>query len=212
MVDRPDAAWLEELSDWLRIPSVSADPAHASDVRAAGEWVCDFVRRAGGEASWWTRRHIPWPSARSGPRPERLTLRPSSFTAISTCSRRRRSTSGSRAVRSGARDGYLYCRGAVDDKGNAYLAQGRPPAAEEALPVNVASPSTARRRSAATRSSTSSPMTPERGADACVVFDGGMPREDVPAFDLAVRGLVYFHVRCGRASATFIPDCSGVPP
>ena len=35
----------------------------------------------------------------------------------------------------------------------------------------------------------------ERGADACLIFDSGMPREDVPAFDLAVRGLVYFHVR-----------------
>ena len=34
----------------------------------------------------------------------------------------------------------------------------------------------------------------ERGADACLIFDSGMPREDVPAFDLGVRGLVYFHV------------------
>ena len=45
-----DAGWLEELSSFLRIPSVSADPAHAADVARAGEWVCDFVRRAGGGA------------------------------------------------------------------------------------------------------------------------------------------------------------------
>src|SRR6185312_14241448 len=31
-------------------PSISADPAHGADVRRAGEWICDFVRRAGGEA------------------------------------------------------------------------------------------------------------------------------------------------------------------
>ena len=50
MADGPDQAWLEELYELLRIPSVSADPAHAGDVRRAGEWVCDFVRAAGGEA------------------------------------------------------------------------------------------------------------------------------------------------------------------
>jgi len=44
------APWLEELSDFLRIPSVSADPAHAADVVRAAEWVCEAVRRAGGEA------------------------------------------------------------------------------------------------------------------------------------------------------------------
>ena len=45
-----DQAWLDELSEFLRIPSVSADPMHAAHVREAGEWVRDFVRRAGGEA------------------------------------------------------------------------------------------------------------------------------------------------------------------
>ncbi len=46
----PPQAWLDELFEWLRIPSVSADPAHADDVRAAGQWVCDFVTAAGGSA------------------------------------------------------------------------------------------------------------------------------------------------------------------
>ena len=50
MADGPDQAWLEELYELLRIPSVSADPAHADDVRRAGEWVCEFVRASGGEA------------------------------------------------------------------------------------------------------------------------------------------------------------------
>ena len=34
----------------------------------------------------------------------------------------------------------------------------------------------------------------ERGADAAVIFDSGMIREDVPAFNIATRGLVYFHL------------------
>ena len=32
------------------------------------------------------------------------------------------------------------------------------------------------------------------GADAAVIFDSGMIREDVPAFNIATRGLVYFHI------------------
>src|SRR6184192_3158566 len=43
--------WFEELAEFLRIPSISADPAHAGHVEEAGEWVCHFVRGAGGEAT-----------------------------------------------------------------------------------------------------------------------------------------------------------------
>ena len=40
-----------ELSEFLRIPSISADSAHREDVKAAGEWVCDFIRtKCGGTA------------------------------------------------------------------------------------------------------------------------------------------------------------------
>src|SRR5579875_963279 len=42
--------WLDELSEFLRIPSVSADPAHADDVRRAGEWIVEFLRAAGASA------------------------------------------------------------------------------------------------------------------------------------------------------------------
>src|SRR5439155_7489758 len=39
-----DPAWLEELSELLRIPSISADASHQEDVRRAAAWVRDFVR------------------------------------------------------------------------------------------------------------------------------------------------------------------------
>jgi acetylornithine deacetylase/succinyl-diaminopimelate desuccinylase-like protein len=34
----------------------------------------------------------------------------------------------------------------------------------------------------------------ERGADAAIIFDSGMIRRDVPAFNVAMRGIAYFHV------------------
>jgi acetylornithine deacetylase/succinyl-diaminopimelate desuccinylase-like protein len=39
--------FLEELKDFLRIPSISTDPEHAEDVARAARWVADGLRRAG---------------------------------------------------------------------------------------------------------------------------------------------------------------------
>jgi acetylornithine deacetylase/succinyl-diaminopimelate desuccinylase-like protein len=38
---------LADLDGWLRIPSISADPAHAGDVRASAEWLAAAFRRDG---------------------------------------------------------------------------------------------------------------------------------------------------------------------
>src|SRR5512143_2321244 len=38
---------LEELEEWLRIPSISALPAHKQDVRRAAEWLVDHLRQIG---------------------------------------------------------------------------------------------------------------------------------------------------------------------
>src|SRR4029078_1355144 len=45
-----DEAWRAELAELIAIPSVSADPAHREDVKRAGEWVCELIRRIGGDA------------------------------------------------------------------------------------------------------------------------------------------------------------------
>jgi acetylornithine deacetylase/succinyl-diaminopimelate desuccinylase-like protein len=41
------AALLADLDPWLRIPSISADPAHAGDVRWSAQWLADRLRQAG---------------------------------------------------------------------------------------------------------------------------------------------------------------------
>ena len=94
------------------------------------------------------------------------------------------------------RDGWLYCRGAVDDKGNSYLLlkAARLLAEEGALPVNVRIAFDGEEEIGG-HSIVDFLAADDRGADACLIFDSGMPREGVPAFDLGVRGLVYFHVR-----------------
>ena len=84
----------------------------------------------------------------------------------------------------------------MDDKGNSYLllkaAEQLASAGE--LPVNVRIAFDGEEETGG-HSIVEFLEADERGADACIIFDSGMPREDVPSFDLGTRGLIYFHVR-----------------
>ncbi len=197
MTDRLDPAWLAELSEWLRIPSVSADPAHVEDVRRSGEWVCEFVRGAGGEAGLVETESHPLAvgeiraSAGAADAPTVLLyghfdVQPPAPLELWE----------SDPFEPEIRDGWLYGRGAVDDKGNAYLLlkAARLLAEEGTLPVNVRVAFDGEEEIGG-HSIVDFLAADERGADACLIFDSGMPRVDTPAFDLGVRGLVYFHVR-----------------
>jgi acetylornithine deacetylase/succinyl-diaminopimelate desuccinylase-like protein len=195
--EQPDPAWLEELFEWLRIPSISADPAHAEDVRRAGEWLREFVRQAGGEAELVDTSTFPLvigeipASNGAGPAPTVLLyghfdVQPPAPLELWD----------SQPFEPEIRDGYLYGRGAIDDKGNAFLLLKAAEllAAEGALPVNVRIAFDGEEETGG-HSIVDFLDADERGADACLIFDSGMPREDVPAFDLGVRGLIYYHLR-----------------
>ena len=193
----PDPAWLEELFEWLRIPSISADPSHADDVRRAGEWVCDFVRRAGGEAELVSTNTHPLAvgeiRASSGDAEAPTVLLYGHFDVQPPPPLE---LWESEPFEPEVRDGYIYARGAIDDKGNAYLLlkAASELAAAGALPVNVRVAFDGEEEIGG-HSIVDFITADERGADVCLVFDGGMPRPDVPAFALAVRGLVYYHLR-----------------
>ena len=192
----PDAAWLEELFEFLRIPSVSADPAHTDDVRRAGEWVCEFVGRAGGDCELLETEGHPLAvgeirASDGGQVPTVLVYGhfdvqpPAPLDAWD-----------SPPFEPDVRDGWIYARGVADDKGNLYLLLKAAEllAAEGRLPVNVRVVCDGEEESGG-ESVVDFLRADERGADACVIFDGGMPRLDVPAFAVGTRGLVYFHVR-----------------
>jgi acetylornithine deacetylase/succinyl-diaminopimelate desuccinylase-like protein len=192
-----DPAWLEELSEWLRIPSVSADPAHAADVRLAGEWVCELVRSAGGEAELRATGAQPLAigeiRASNGAADAPTVLLYGHFDVQPPAPL---DLWASPPFEPELRDGYLYARGAVDDKGNSYLLlkAAETLARESALPVNVRVAFDGEEEIGG-RSIVDFLAADDQGADACVIFDAAMPREDVPSFDVATRGLVYLHVR-----------------
>ena len=189
-------AWFDELAEFLRIPSISADAAHAGDVRRAGEWVRDFIRAAGGEAELvdWEGQPLAIGEIRATGEGERaptvlcyghFDVQPPDPLELWE----------SAPFEPEIRDGYLYGRGTVDDKGQLYmlLAAARELAQAGELPVNVRFCCDGEEETGG-HSIVDFLAADERGADAAIIFDSGMIRRGVPAFNLATRGIVYFHV------------------
>src|SRR5438874_876748 len=93
------------------------------------------------------------------------------------------------------RGDYLYGRGTVDDKGQLYmlLAAARELARDGELPVNLRFCCDGEEETGG-HSIVEFLAADERGGDAAVIFDSGMIRRDVPAFNVAMRGVIYFHL------------------
>ncbi|PWW23000.1 acetylornithine deacetylase/succinyl-diaminopimelate desuccinylase-like protein [Geodermatophilus normandii] len=188
-----------DLDAWLRIPSISADPAHAGDVAASAEWLAGALRRTGFPVvEIWPTPGAPavyaeWPSADDGAPvalvyghhdvqpvdpPELWEHPPFEPTRVETP------------------DGpELHARGAIDDKGNV---------AFHLLGIRAHLAATGRDTPAVTvkllvegEEESGSPhfadLLRERAdrlaCDVVVVSDTGMAAPDVPSAVVAMRGL-----------------------
>jgi len=194
---KPPAEWLEELFELLRIPSVSADPGHSEDVRFAAAWVRDFIRAAGGEAELQETANHPLvigeirASENADDAPTVIAYGhfdvqpPEPLEGWETP-----------PFEPTVRDGWLYARGVADDKGQLYLLLKAAAllAAEGSLPVNVRFTCDGEEESGG-HSIVAFLEADERGGDACVIFDGHMLKPGAPIFEIATRGIAYFHVR-----------------
>jgi acetylornithine deacetylase/succinyl-diaminopimelate desuccinylase-like protein len=189
-------AWFHELAEFLRIQSISADPARTADVRDAGEWVCGLIRDAGGECELvdWHGAPLAVGEVRASRDPERaptvlcyghFDVQPPDPLDLWE----------SAPFEPEIRGEYLYGRGVADDKGQLYmlLSAARELAQGGELPVNVRFACDGEEESGG-HSIVDFLAADERGADAAVIFDSGMVARDRPAFDIATRGIVYFHV------------------
>ena len=188
--------WFDELAEFLRIPSISADPAHAADVRRAGEWVCARVREAGGECELvdWEGHPLAIGEIRASIDPDHApTVLCYGHFDVQPADPLELWESDPFAPE--VRGDYLYARGSVDDKGQLYmlLAAARDLAQRGELPVNVRFCCDGEEETGG-HSIVDYLERDERGADAAVIFDSGMIRRDLPAFNVAMRGIAYFHV------------------
>ena len=185
------SALLDDLVDWLRIPSVSTgDPDRAALERAA-QWVVDRVQAAGGQAEQVViddgnplavgelraaDAHAPTVLIYGhydvqGPGPAEAWDSPPFEPEV--------------------RDGRLYARGAADDKGNflPLLHVACAMAREGALPVHIRVLVEGEEERAG-EAVAKWVRADEGGADVAVVFDSGMPDPDTPAITVGLRGMV----------------------
>jgi acetylornithine deacetylase/succinyl-diaminopimelate desuccinylase-like protein len=192
---RPDR--LEELASFLRIPSVSADPAHQADVEEAAAWVADKIRRAGGEADLvpYGKRPLVVGEIRASQDADAAptVLAYGHFDVQPPAPLELWESDPFEAT---IRDEWLYARGVADDKGQLWMlleAAGEL-AAAGALPVNLRVVSDGEEEVGG-QSIVQFLEQDERGADACLIFDGGMENRNLPAISVATRGLCAFNLR-----------------
>ena len=181
---------LEDLCDWLRIPSVSTGGGRAADLERGAAWVCGRVRRAGGEAELV-------PSAGNPLAVGRLRAREAGAPTVLIYGHYDVQGPGpleawdSPPFAPEVRDGRLYARGAADDKGNflPLLHAACELHAAGALPVHVRVlvEGEEERDSASVLDWL---RADAEGADAAIAFDALMVDERTPALTIGLRGLV----------------------
>jgi acetylornithine deacetylase/succinyl-diaminopimelate desuccinylase-like protein len=187
----PAAPLIDELVDWLRIPSISTGGGDPADIARAADWVCERVQAAGGSAE---------PDTTHGGNPLAVgELRASNGDAPTVL------IYGHYDVQSvgdeadwttppfepDIRDGRIYARGAADDKGNflPLLHVACRLAREDRLPVNVRV-LVEGEEEAGSEAVAKWIAADERGADCAIVFDSGMADERTPAVTVGLRGMV----------------------
>jgi acetylornithine deacetylase/succinyl-diaminopimelate desuccinylase-like protein len=202
-VARSSEALVAELAEFVAIPSVSADAAHAADVETAASWVAERIREGGGTAEL-----VPW-----GSRPLVIgeiaaSVEPETAPTILCYAHFDVQPPDpldlweSPPFELSHRDGRLWARGVADDKGNLYalVEAARQLAAESALPVNVRFAFDGEEEIGG-NSIVEWVDQDEGRADVAMILDGAMIRRGQPALMVGVRGMIYLHLRV-RTGAT----------
>jgi acetylornithine deacetylase/succinyl-diaminopimelate desuccinylase-like protein len=188
--------WFAELAEFLKIPSVSADPGHAADVIAAGTWVRDFITAAGGSAELVDWHGQPLVTglipASADPDTAPTILCYGHFDVQPPDPLELWETAPFELTE---RDVHLYARGIADDKGQLYLllSAARELAQAGTLPVNVRFACDGEEETGG-HSIVEYVEQDTLKADAAIIFDSGMIAEDLPAFNVAMRGMCYLHL------------------
>jgi acetylornithine deacetylase/succinyl-diaminopimelate desuccinylase-like protein len=202
-VEREQSRLLAELSDWLRVPSISAQPDHAGDCRRAAGWISGRLQRlgfrvetietAGHPILWGVGPQIPGaPTVLcyghydvQPPDPLDEWVSPPFEPTV--------------------RGDNLYARGTADDKGQVFCvvaALEALVATRHALPVNVRYLIEGEEETGSHGLTDLLVREPERTrADAVLVTDVNMVAPGRPSVDAALRGIVHaeIHVRTLKA-------------
>ncbi|MES2209037.1 MAG: dipeptidase [Chloroflexota bacterium] len=196
-LDATAAARLESLLELLRIPSISALPEHAADIRRAAEWIASELTRIGFENAevcetpWHPIVYADWLHAAEAP------------TVIVYCHYDVQPVDPielweAAPFESFVRDGRIVGRGSADDKGQLHMhlrAAEALFATRGELPVNIRIVFEGEEES--TSASLPGWLEANRvrlGADAVVISDTGFFEGNVPAITETLRGMLYTQI------------------
>lgn len=185
---------LDDLLEWLRIPSISTGGGTEEDLRRAAAFVCERVDAAGGEAQLLITDTNPLAygelAANVDEAPTVLIYGHYDVQSVGDPAAWR-----SDPFAPEIRDGRIYARGASDDKGNflPLLHAACTLARAGELPVNVRV-LVEGEEEAGGAAVAAWLRDDEIGADVAIVFDSDMADADTPAITVGLRGMVMAEV------------------
>jgi acetylornithine deacetylase/succinyl-diaminopimelate desuccinylase-like protein len=196
-LDETRDARLESYKAFLRIPSISTLPEHASDVRQAAEWLADTLRAAGLEhvAIEETELHpvvyADWLHADGAPTAliyGHYDVQPVDPLDLWT----------SPPFEPTVEDGRMLARGAADDKGQVHahaMAAGAILATRGVFPINVKYVFEGAEESGSEGLDAWLAANRDRlAADVAIISDTGFFEGNIPAITVSLRGLMYAQI------------------
>ena len=192
-----DARFHAELYEFLRIPSVSAQPVHAPDVSLAANWLRDQFEQVGLEASIHpTEGHPVVLGEWRGAGPDARTILVYGHYDVQPAEPL--DLWDSPPFEPTLRDGRIYARGSVDDKGQLFLhvkAIEAYLATHGKLPVNVIVLAEGEEEVGSEHLAPFIEAHAERLAcDGVVISDSSMFAPGLPSILSSLRGLAYFQI------------------
>jgi acetylornithine deacetylase/succinyl-diaminopimelate desuccinylase-like protein len=190
--------YLEQLFDLIRIPSVSTLPERAGDVRHAAQWLADDMRRIGFDTAGVisTEGHpiVYGEWMRAGEDAPTILV----YGHYDVQPAERADGWDSDPFEPVVRDGYIYARGAVDDKGQVFAhlkAVETLLTSEGTLPVNIKFLIEGEEEISSVHLGKFVEDHLDRlKADVCVISDTGMQVIEKPEITYSLRGLVYMEL------------------
>jgi len=185
---------LDQLIEWLRIPSISSGGGDPQDLQKAAEWARNYITTGGGEAEVVATDLYPLVVGElRASRPDAPTVLIYGHYDVQSADPIEDWTT--HPFEPEIRNDRLFARGAADDKGNFFplLYVACELAQNDELPVNVRILIEGEEEVGGD-SVGDWVMADERGADVAIVFDSGMLDESTPSITLGVRGMVSMSV------------------
>ncbi|HSH44329.1 MAG TPA: dipeptidase [Longimicrobiales bacterium] len=195
-IDREMPRFREELMEFLRIPSVSAKSEHRDDMRQAAEWLADRMRDAGLETSIEPTDGFPVVLGEyRGAGPDAPTVLVYGHYDVQPPEPLDEWTTP--PFEPEVRDGRLFARGSVDDKGQLYVHVKSIEAHMKtgSLPVNVIVLAEGEEEIGSENLMPFVKANRDRlAADYVVISDTTMIAEGVPTIGTSLRGLAYLEI------------------